>query len=684
MEFNCDTLCTSSVNETDANPSPDEVKGGTQNIDEAEAEAPQSGPEQVANSEFQPLVSDRKDDNLPENPPEVPGSLDTPASASTRKRMPSALAIAAAESAEVISRGRGRVRGPKISRCSRAAMSGRGRRGRGNRGRSGSASETFGAELDGNTLEPAAQCQPEADAEREEKPDSADDRMDPETGEDDKGDKAAADGKSRKSYVSTKQREVWSAEEHERFIEAVEKFGRKWKSVAEYVSTRTPVQIRSHAQKYYNKLSREGYQADIPPPRKKKKVGESSGAAERQPKQGQQGLAPPRDGSARELPAGAQDLVEGVSDAEAVGTGSGSGLSPALGSGNLGQQMEAPPGYEHHTIGWRAPGRGRMPLQPQQEMHVPEAFAGPRGAAMPRMGKLNPLHMGVMMQPCEERASCQPESQQDEWYPGGACQGPMGMAYRGMPEAMGMGGFGHASWQQGRQPEGEAVLDELEQVAEQASVDIGCRSAGRASGSCAEPRAEHYMGFEPGGPIPPLWYRTPKVNQSAGGFFGSFEPSPPGGAVEEPDAADELALVAGGFHVAGDDHHRSVMLDRMGMVGGNRFPQPNEMPPDMCGRDAMMGNPGEVDRMGFVEMPGMDHGMYSQAPIRQAYGVMPSHPGDGMDGSAFDQSCQGYNAGALVGSQAGLECMAATHPGAVPQQLQQWPDDAPPGCHDYC
>uniref|UniRef100_A0A061RKR3 Transcription factor asg4-like isoform x3 n=1 Tax=Tetraselmis sp. GSL018 TaxID=582737 RepID=A0A061RKR3_9CHLO len=457
MEFNCDTLCTSSVNETDANPSPDEVKGGTQNIDEAEAEAPQSGPEQVANSEFQPLVSDRKDDNLPENPPEVPGSLDTPASASTRKRMPSALAIAAAESAEVISRGRGRVRGPKISRCSRAAMSGRGRRGRGNRGRSGSASETFGAELDGNTLEPAAQCQPEADAEREEKPDSADDRMDPETGEDDKGDKAAADGKSRKSYVSTKQREVWSAEEHERFIEAVEKFGRKWKSVAEYVSTRTPVQIRSHAQKYYNKLSREGYQADIPPPRKKKKVGESSGAAERQPKQGQQGLAPPRDGSARELPAGAQDLVEGVSDAEAVGTGSGSGLSPALGSGNLGQQMEAPPGYEHHTIGWRAPGRGRMPLQPQQEMHVPEAFAGPRGAAMPRMGKLNPLHMGVMMQPCEERASCQPESQQDEWYPGGACQGPMGMAYRGMPEAMGMGGFGHASWQQGRQPEGEAV-----------------------------------------------------------------------------------------------------------------------------------------------------------------------------------------------------------------------------------
>jgi SHAQKYF class myb-like DNA-binding protein len=69
------------------------------------------------------------------------------------------------------------------------------------------------------------------------------------------------DKHGRKSYVITKQRESWSAEEHERFMEGVEKYGRKWKEVAEHVNTRTPVQIRSHAQKYFIKACAAGNHA---------------------------------------------------------------------------------------------------------------------------------------------------------------------------------------------------------------------------------------------------------------------------------------------------------------------------------------------------------------------------------------------------------------------------------------
>ncbi len=43
----------------------------------------------------------------------------------------------------------------------------------------------------------------------------------------------------------------WDAVEHKRFLEAMEKFGNSWKQVCEYIQTRTPDQIRSHAQKHY-------------------------------------------------------------------------------------------------------------------------------------------------------------------------------------------------------------------------------------------------------------------------------------------------------------------------------------------------------------------------------------------------------------------------------------------------
>mmetsp|Transcript_6946 Transcript_6946/g.8327 ORF Transcript_6946/g.8327 Transcript_6946/m.8327 type:complete len:188 (+) Transcript_6946:67-630(+) len=47
----------------------------------------------------------------------------------------------------------------------------------------------------------------------------------------------------------------WSQAEHARFVEGLQKFGkRKWVRIAEHVGTRSVIQVRSHAQKYFKKL----------------------------------------------------------------------------------------------------------------------------------------------------------------------------------------------------------------------------------------------------------------------------------------------------------------------------------------------------------------------------------------------------------------------------------------------
>lgn len=49
----------------------------------------------------------------------------------------------------------------------------------------------------------------------------------------------------------------WTRKEHEAFLEGLEIYGREWKKVAQRIPTRTSAQIRSHAQKYFAKLSRD-------------------------------------------------------------------------------------------------------------------------------------------------------------------------------------------------------------------------------------------------------------------------------------------------------------------------------------------------------------------------------------------------------------------------------------------
>uniref|UniRef100_A0A6U4FI15 Uncharacterized protein n=1 Tax=Phaeomonas parva TaxID=124430 RepID=A0A6U4FI15_9STRA len=48
----------------------------------------------------------------------------------------------------------------------------------------------------------------------------------------------------------------WSYEEHRLFLKGLEMHGKGWKKIAELIKTRTVVQIRTHAQKYFQKLAK--------------------------------------------------------------------------------------------------------------------------------------------------------------------------------------------------------------------------------------------------------------------------------------------------------------------------------------------------------------------------------------------------------------------------------------------
>lgn len=80
--------------------------------------------------------------------------------------------------------------------------------------------------------------------------------------------------KARKPYTITKQREKWTEEEHGKFLEALKLYGRSWRQIQEHIGTKTAVQIRSHAQKFFSKVVREpgaSNAIEIPPPRPKRK-----------------------------------------------------------------------------------------------------------------------------------------------------------------------------------------------------------------------------------------------------------------------------------------------------------------------------------------------------------------------------------------------------------------------------
>ncbi|KAK3129487.1 hypothetical protein QOZ80_6BG0480520 [Eleusine coracana subsp. coracana] len=73
------------------------------------------------------------------------------------------------------------------------------------------------------------------------------------------GDQAAVQ-KPRPHRKSTiKKRRVWSSDEHRQFLYGVQCFGRgEWKAISTYyVPSRTPAQLASHAQKYFQRIEKD-------------------------------------------------------------------------------------------------------------------------------------------------------------------------------------------------------------------------------------------------------------------------------------------------------------------------------------------------------------------------------------------------------------------------------------------
>jgi SHAQKYF class myb-like DNA-binding protein len=77
--------------------------------------------------------------------------------------------------------------------------------------------------------------------------------------------------KIRKPYTITKSRESWTEQEHDKFLEALQLFDRDWKKIEAFVGSKTVIQIRSHAQKYFLKVQKNGTGERVPPPRPKRK-----------------------------------------------------------------------------------------------------------------------------------------------------------------------------------------------------------------------------------------------------------------------------------------------------------------------------------------------------------------------------------------------------------------------------
>mmetsp|Transcript_3695 Transcript_3695/g.7074 ORF Transcript_3695/g.7074 Transcript_3695/m.7074 type:complete len:375 (-) Transcript_3695:367-1491(-) len=62
----------------------------------------------------------------------------------------------------------------------------------------------------------------------------------------------------RERHEPKQTRRYWSQEEHNRFLEALKKFGQKdVRAIANYVGTRNPAQVRTHAQKYFLRIQKE-------------------------------------------------------------------------------------------------------------------------------------------------------------------------------------------------------------------------------------------------------------------------------------------------------------------------------------------------------------------------------------------------------------------------------------------
>lgn len=57
----------------------------------------------------------------------------------------------------------------------------------------------------------------------------------------------------------------WTELEHQVFLQGLETHGKQWKLIANMIGTRTVVQVRTHAQKYFQRIERHGLSNSIAP-----------------------------------------------------------------------------------------------------------------------------------------------------------------------------------------------------------------------------------------------------------------------------------------------------------------------------------------------------------------------------------------------------------------------------------
>ncbi|KAL5200727.1 hypothetical protein ABZP36_021930 [Zizania latifolia] len=134
--------------------------------------------------------------------------------------------------------------------------------------------------------------------------------------------------KVRKPYTISKQREKWTEQEHDKFLEALKLYGRSWRQIQEHIGTKTAVQIRSHAQKFFSKVVREpgaNTAIEIPPPRPKRKPNHpyprkcANSGTEANPATGQMKLAPVSSSSGSDQENGSPVSVLSATQSDAFG-----------------------------------------------------------------------------------------------------------------------------------------------------------------------------------------------------------------------------------------------------------------------------------------------------------------------------------------------------------------------------
>ena len=141
--------------------------------------------------------------------------------------------------------------------------------------------------------------------------------------------------KHRKPYTVSKPRETWTADEHTRFIEALSLYERDWKRIGAHIGTKTIIQIRSHAQKYFIKMAKMGLDTYIPPPRPKKKAKRSAPNASTNISHTNTTTSSSSSTSASARVSGSIEAVSGNGNVGSVGGSSGGGGFGGAGSSGM-------------------------------------------------------------------------------------------------------------------------------------------------------------------------------------------------------------------------------------------------------------------------------------------------------------------------------------------------------------